>query len=241
MPVTRYRTGVILVLAAGLLWSVMGLALRHIHTADTWQILFYRSLGMVPVLLAFIAWRSGGSPWPRLRRAGWAGVIGGLGLVLAFAGAIYAIQTTTVANAVFLFAASPFFTAVLSRLVLGETVRRATWMSIAIAAVGMLIMVREGLAAGELAGNLAALASAMGFTGFTLALRWSTLEETTPAVALGGIFAVLVAAAVCLFRGTGLVVPLPDAGIAFGMGAMVLSGGMICYTPGGRVDPRPWS
>ncbi len=66
-----------------------------------------------------------------------AGVIGGLGLVLAFAGAIFAIQTTTIANAVFLFAASPFVAAVLGWLVLRERVRRATWIAIAIACLGM--------------------------------------------------------------------------------------------------------
>ncbi len=46
---------------------------------------------------------------PAGAQGGTGGVIGGLGLVLAFAGSIFAFQTTTVANAVFLFAASPFF------------------------------------------------------------------------------------------------------------------------------------
>ena len=44
-----YARGVLLVVLAGLLWSFMGLAVRHIETAGTWAILFWRSAGMVPV------------------------------------------------------------------------------------------------------------------------------------------------------------------------------------------------
>ena len=65
----------------------------------------------VVLLFAFQAWREGGAPFAAIRRVGIAGVIGGFGLVAAFAGAIYSIQVTTIANAVFLFAASPFLTA----------------------------------------------------------------------------------------------------------------------------------
>jgi drug/metabolite transporter, DME family len=85
-----------------------------------------------------------------MRRTGSAGVLGGLGLVLAFAGAIFAIQTTTIANAVLLFAASPFLAALLGWLVLGEPVRRATWAAIAVALAGMAVMVGGGISGGAL-------------------------------------------------------------------------------------------
>ena len=78
---------------------------------------------MIPVLLGFMWWTSRGRPLAALRAVGLAGIAGGLGLVLAFSGAIYAFQTTTVANAVLLFAASPFVAAVLGWLILREGVR----------------------------------------------------------------------------------------------------------------------
>ena len=115
----RYGQGVALVLAAGSLWSLMGLGLRQIEAASVWQILLWRSVGMVPVLLAFIWWTSDGRPLAQVRRIGAAGAVGGFGLVFAFAGAIYAIQTTTIANAVFLFTASPFVAAVLGGAAVG--------------------------------------------------------------------------------------------------------------------------
>ena len=37
-----YRQGVLLVLAAGVLWSTVGLGVRLIEDALVWQILFYR-------------------------------------------------------------------------------------------------------------------------------------------------------------------------------------------------------
>lgn len=142
----RYGTGVVLVIAAATLWSLMGLTIRQIEVAGTWSILFWRSLGVLPVLLALVWWRAQGEGGPsfgaRLTAIGWPGIIGAAGLVLAFAGAIFAIQATTVANAVFLFSASPFLAAVLGWLLLKEPVRPATWAAIVLAGIGMFIMVR---------------------------------------------------------------------------------------------------
>ena len=232
-----YGRGVALVVVAGVLWSAMGLALRHIEVAGTWAVLFWRSVGMVPVLFVVIALTSGGHPLARLRRVGVAGVIGGLGLVFAFAGAIYAIQATTVANAVFLFAASPFLTAILGWLILHESVRRATLVAIAVAGVGMFIMVREGLAAGAASGNVAALLSALGFAAFTITLRWGRLTDMMPAVVLGGVLSMAVAAVVLGISGAPLLVPARDIVIAVAMGAVQLAVGMALYTLGSRVIP----
>src|SRR5690606_6536096 len=111
----RYGTGVVLVVLAGVLWSGFGLAVRHLEAAGALAVVFWRSAALVPVLVLFISWRSGGQALARIASAGWAGVIGGLCLIVAFFGGIYSIQATTVANAVFLFAAAPFMTAMLGR------------------------------------------------------------------------------------------------------------------------------
>ena len=229
----------VLVVAAGVLWSVQGLIFRQIDTAGTWAVLFWRSVGMVPVLLAFLAWRAGGSPLPAIRKVGLAGALGGLGLVGAFAGAIFSIQATTIANAVFLFAASPFLTALLGWVVLGERVRPATWAAIGVALVGIFVMVREGLAVGSgaMAGNVAALLSALGFAVFTVTLRWRKLDDSLPSVLLGGIFSIFAGWLVAGHLGQALAVPVADAVWSMAMGAVTLSGGMVLYTLGSRVVP----
>lgn len=232
-----YGTGVVLVAMAAVLWSLMGLAIRNIDEAGTWAILFWRSAAMVPVLLAFVAWRGRQGLWTALCATGAAGLVGGLGLVAAFAGAIFAIQSTTIANAVFLFAASPFLAAALGWALLGERVRPATWAAIALAMAGLVVMVREGLALGALAGNLAALGSALGFAVFTLALRWGRMGDMMPAVAIGGAMSMLAALVMLGVTGQSLLVPGRDIAIAMGMGALLLAVGMILYTFGSQVVP----
>ena len=231
-----YRKGVALVLVAAVLWSMMGLAIRQVEVAGTWAVLFWRSAGMIPVLALWVALSRGAVLGP-IRRTGQAGVLGGLGLVAAFAGAIHAIQTTTIANAVLLFAASPFLAAVLGRLLLGEPVRCATWVAIAVALSGMAVMVGGGLSGGALSGNLAALLSATGFAVFTVTLRWGRLEDMMPAVILGGVFSMLAALGVSLATGAALLVPVPDIAVSVGMGAGLLALGMALYTLGSRVVP----
>jgi drug/metabolite transporter (DMT)-like permease len=215
----------------------MGLGLRQIEDASVWAILFWRSAGMVPVLLGFIWWNSGGRPIASVRAVGLAGVLGGLGLVVAFSGAIYAFQTTTVANAVLLFSASPFVAAVLGRVFLHEKVRSATWAAIGLAAFGMYLMVRDGLATGALEGNLAALLSAVGFGAFTVALRWGRVADMLPAAMLGAIFATLVAGVILLVRGEPLLVSTRDMGLAAAMGAGIVALGLVMYTIGSKVVP----
>jgi drug/metabolite transporter (DMT)-like permease len=92
-----------LVLLAGSLWSTTGLVVRLIHEAHVWQILFYRSVAMMPVLFIVIHYRSKNHFLDTLQKAAIPSTLGALGLVFAFAGGILALQTTTVANAVFLY------------------------------------------------------------------------------------------------------------------------------------------
>ncbi|MDZ4089159.1 MAG: DMT family transporter [Tabrizicola sp.] len=233
----RYGTGVALCLAAGTIWSLMGLGLRQIEAASVWQILFWRSVGMIPVLLGFMWWTSRGRPLAALRAVGLAGIAGGLGLVLAFAGAIYAFQTTTVANAVLLFAASPFVAAVLGWLILRESVRPMTWIAIAIAVFGMYLMVSDGLQTGAFAGNMAALLSAAGFGIFSVALRWGRLGDMMPVAFLGSVFSTLFAGAVLIFRGEPIPALPQDMAVAFAIGFFVVALGMVLFTLGSRVVP----
>ena len=133
--------------------------------------------GVGPFLIIVIAVRAGGDAVGAVRRAGWTGVVGGISLVFAFGGGIYGIQKTTVANAMFLFAAAPFFAAILGKLLLKEGVRSGTKWAMLAATAGIAVMVSEGISMGHLAGNAAALVSALGFAMFTVALRWRRLKR----------------------------------------------------------------
>ena len=181
--------------------------------------------------------RARGNPLPVIHNAGLAGIFGGISLVFAFSGGILAIQTTTVANAMFLFAAAPFFAAVLGWVVLGEHVRKATWVSIVGALVGIIVMVWEGVSLGRIIGNVAALISAVGFAAFTISLRWQKLDDMMPAVFLAGFFAIIAAGILCQIKGYGFNIPARDIGVAMAMGIFQVGAGLILYTLGSKVIP----
>ena len=232
----RYLTGAALIMLAGVVWSVQGVLIRQLHEAGSWAVLFWRSFGMVPVL---VLWIGPTRVLPALRQVGWAGAAGGLGLVLAFGGAIVALQSTTVANAVLLFSASPFFAAVFGRVLLKEPVSLPTWGAILLAVAGILVMVGGvgQIGGGQVLGTAAALISAAGFAAFTVTIRWGHVDDMLPAVLLGGIFSAIAGAVAALIAGQTLAVPPFEAGLAFGMGLVTLTGGMYLYTKGSQVVP----
>ena len=232
-----YFNGVLLVLMAGVFWSTMGLGIRNIDDANVWQILCYRSVSLSIFLFIVISVRSNYKPFATIKKSGIAGVIGGFGLVLAFAGGIYAIQTTTVANAMFLFASAPFLAAIFGWVILRERVRKATWVATLVAMIGIAIMVIDGFALGKMTGNIMALLSAFGFAVFTIALRWRKLEDMLPAVFLAGIFAIVISALVCLSKGYTLRLSLNDGSIAVAMGVFQVGLGLTIYTIGSKVVP----
>lgn len=235
-PDSRERTrGVIMVFVAGMLWSTIGLGVRLIEDALVWQILLYRSISLTLFLYAVIRLRGGLAPIRLIRRAGWPGVVGALALVAAYSGGIYAIQSTSVANAMLLFASSPFMAALLGLWLLKEPVRRATWVAIAVAMGGIAIMVSDKSGTGALAGNLAALGSALGFAVFAVALRWGRNGEMLPAILLSGFFAIALMAAMCLILGLPLLLAPRDGAIALGMGVFQVGAGLVLFTIGSRV------
>lgn len=163
--------------------------------------------------------------------------IGAIGLVIAFAGGIFALQSTTVANALFLYATAPFFAAILGWVFLREPVRMATWIAIVFASLGMVIMLWDGLAVGELAGNAAAVLSAIGFAVFTISLRWGKLEEMLPTVFLAGVFTFFASLMMCKLLNQPIILSRWDTAVSMVMGVFQLGLGLSIYTFGSKVVP----
>ena len=101
----------------------MGLAIRGLEEARTCA--YYVAIAEIPVLAAFVWWRSGGRLLGPIRAVRLPCVSAALGLVVAVAGASYALQTSAIANPVFHFAASPLLSAILGWIVLRKSVRPA--------------------------------------------------------------------------------------------------------------------
>ena len=237
LAIDAHKYGLLFVFTAGVLWSTVGLGIRMIEDAVVWQILLYRSISMSLFLYLVIRVRSGESPFVQIRRTGFPAVVAGLALVAAYSGGIYAIQNTSVANAMLLFATAPFMAAVLGWLILRERVRVATWIAIAIALCGIAIMVSDKSGEVAIFGSLAALGSALGFAVFTVALRWGRTGEMLPSVFLSGIFAFVITLGICQLLGLSLALSVRDGSVAMGMGVFQVGAGLILYTLGSRSLP----
>jgi DME family drug/metabolite transporter len=231
------RLGLVFVFIAGVLWSTVGLGIRLIEEATVWQILLYRSISLSLFLAIVIYLRSKENLFTVIRAAGLPACVAGLALVGAYSGAIYGIQSTSVATAMLLFACAPFIAAILGWLFLREKVRKATWISILFAMLGIGIMVQDKSTGSALLGSLAALGSAFGFAVFTVALRWGRSVEMLPAVLLSGIFAIFITSSICLLSGLPFQISVNDTGISMGMGVFQVGAGLVLYTLGSKTLP----
>jgi len=230
---SAYMRGVVMVMAAGALWSLAGLLVRSMEAAGAWQILFVRSAAVAVTGLAVLLWRYRGDCLEKIRDAGGLAVLAGALLGAGFCGFIFSLVHTTVANAVLMLSVSPLLTAVLGWLVLGETVRRATWLAMAVALIGVAVMVGGGIVAGTWFGSLMALIAVASFSGFAVALRRGRGGDMLPAVFWAGLLSAPVAAAMA----PDLSMTLRDVTLSAIMGGALITGGMMLFTAGSRTVP----
>ena len=228
-----YARGILLVMVAGGFWSLGGILVRLIEAAGPWQILLVRSASLSIALFMILLFRHRGALLGELRGIGLDGVVGALCLGVAFTGFIFSLIHTSVANAVFMLSASPFFTAPLAWMLLGERPRRGTWIAMGFALAGVAVMVVGGIGAGALFGNLAALAAVMGFAGFAVTLRRQRRTDSLTLAFLAGIFTAVVAAALV----DDFAYSPYDFGVCAVMGVIQIGAGMVLFTLGSRHVP----
>ena len=229
-------TGRLWVLSAGLCMSLGGPIIRLADDSTPWQFLFYRSLGAAAIILVyFLVTRR--PVLELIRSAGVNGLVGGLGLAVAFTGYVWGVMHSTVANALFLISASPLVAAFLGWMVLRERVARSMWFAMFGVIVGVTIMIGEGLAEADLLGDLAALASAVGFAVFSVAIRRGRDTDMSPTILIGAAITTAFSAVMAAASGTGLAAPMMDVGLAAAYGVLVIGAGIFMLTIGARNVP----
>lgn len=219
---TTYRLAAGAVMIGATLNSFGGLLLRTLEEAGPWQVVCYRSGAVGIVMLGLLVYRSRGGFLRALIGASRWTLLGGVLLASANTFLILALDNTTVANALFILSGVPFFTALLARVLLKERLHRVTMLSMAVAVVGMTIIVHEGLASAQVLGNVFAMLCGLSFSCFVVLLRSRRATDMLPTLVLGGFIACVVAG---VAAGGSLRVPLGDAlvCIAWGGGLNVVS------------------
>lgn len=223
-----------LVLLSGVFLATAGIFVRAMESAGDWEIVFYRSLATAVFLLLVLGVRDGGRLITSFRAAGWAPVVAGFFISIAFLCFILSMTRTTVANTLFLLSAAPLLAAFLGWVVLRESVRRATWIAMLAAMVGVGLMVANGLAGGAPLGDLLALGAAVGFACFTVTLRRTPEADMLPAVFYGSLFAMLWTGPTAFVFGQGLGISTHDLLLCVGLGVVQMGFGLIAFIVGAR-------
>jgi drug/metabolite transporter (DMT)-like permease len=196
--------------------SFGGLVQRNIEVATPWQINVYRSIGMVLAIALIIMVQNRGRFFASLAGVGRFGILASALLAVAGICFIQALTYTTIANALFVLGAIPFFAALFARLFLGERLRRSTLVTMLFAACGLALMVVKGMSLGSGFGNAMALVTALFFAGYAVVLRYRRRIEMLPVLVISSVFIIGVS---LLFTGSDLAVPLDDILLSLFWGA----------------------
>ena len=190
------KVAIPIVLFAGLLWSFGPYVVRHIDQPETvpWQYLFARGIVIFLLLNVYLYLEEGISFYKNYLKIGVSGVIGGVGLGTAMITFIWSITNTTAAVTLLCLAAMPFITALLGFLFLKEKITITVWISILVAAFGIIVMALGNTEESSLAGLIFGLVSALGFSIFSVSLRWRKETPKFTTVAVAGLFCFLFSA-----------------------------------------------
>ena len=231
---TRAR---LLAICAPVFWSITGIFVRLLESADEWQATVYRSGTLAVFLVFYLVWVYHERFFEVFRRAGLKGVIGGACVGLAMGCNIVAIAHTSVANATLMMATGPIVAALVGMFVLGEKVSKVTWAAIVLAMIGIAVMVGGNPLEGGLYGDLIALLGMTGFGCYAVVLRTGKTVDMTPAVFYAGLFSAAFAAGMTLYQGNSLDIPMGDAIMCMFLGVVQLGIGSIMFAIASSVVP----
>ena len=196
------RIAVPVVLFAGILWSFGPLVVRYMDNPSQvpWQYIFGRGLTIFIILNLYLYFEEGIKFWKNYQKIGISGVAGGAGLGIAMISFIYSITNTSAAITLLCLAAMPFFTALLAFLFLKEKITVNVWVSIFIATIGIIIMALGNAEKNSFVGFIFGILSSIGFSVFSVTLRWRKETPKFTTVAFAGFFCFTFAAIIILLK-----------------------------------------
>ena len=220
-----------IVLLSGLVWSFGPYVVRHIDQPETvpWQYLLTRGSVIFILLNVYLYANEGKNFINNYKKIGTSGLIGGLGLAGAMITFIWSITNTSAAITLLCLAAMPFITALLGFLFLKEQISLNVWIAIFIATIGIIIMSFGYNEQNSLLGLLLGLVSAVGFSVFSVSLRWRKETPKFTTVAIAGLVCFLVSLAVLYFKGLNILSSGKNESLFAVHGTLVCLG-MILYT-----------
>lgn len=220
----EHRNALALMVGATLCWASAGVLVRNMALKDGWEMTFWRSFFMTIAVGAWLSFQHRGSVWQKIRAVGLPGLISAAMLTLMFISFILSLSMTTVANVLVVSSSAPFFSALLGWILLGERVPMRTWLAMAVAIAGIVVMFVQALSGEGWQGMLLSLVIPVAF-GVNIAVlrKMHASVDMIPGILLAGALSALVTLPVALpFEASAR-----DLGLLAIMGAVQLGLGCI--------------
>jgi len=232
------KSAIPIVLLAGIFWSFGPYVVRHIDQSQLipWQYLFTRGIVIFILLNVYLFLNEGLKFYKNYLNIGTPGIIGGAGLATAMITFIWSISNTTAAVTLLCLAAMPFITAMLGFMFLRERISITVWISIFVATFGIIVMALGNVEKNTLPGLIFGLASALGFSIFSVSLRWRKNTPKFTTVAVAGIFCCLFSSIFILNNDLSFLSTNKNEALFATHGTLVCSG-LILYSIGSKNLP----
>ncbi len=226
------------VLFAGILWSFGPLVVRYMNQPELvpWQYIFGRGLTIFIVLNLYLFFEEGIAFYKNYMKIGISGIIGGTGLGIAMISFIYSITNTSAAITLLCLAIMPFFTALLGFLFLRERISLNVWIAIILATIGIIIIAIGNTGKASLLGFVFGMTSSIGFSIFSVTLRWRKETPKFTTVALSGLFCFVIASIFILSKDQ-VFFSTSYNGTLFSLHGVLVCFGLILYSIGSKAIP----
>ena len=226
----------LMAIGSGIVWSFGAVLKRLSKDVDAFQYLIWRSIGIIVVIEILSAFK--GQPFPTIRawRGGRWMILANFGLFVASIAFVYAVDTTTAANAAFLGSLTPLVAVVLTRF-LGEKLSKSTTIAIAVGIVGLMLTVFGDIEAGNMLGNASALLASVGFAVYTISVRSDPDRDWTPVLAGYGLMMIVVCVIVTILRNRPLVPASDDIARALLHGSVFIVVGTLMFNAASKQVP----
>lgn len=234
---TDRRDGVVLVAISTIVWSASGLFVRMLPL-DAWAVTAGRAGVGALVLVLYLLWRSGFAAPRAMLRMGAGGLRVGLYSAAAIVLFVPALQQTSVANVMTIYASLPFIVAAIAWVWLGERPAAHTLIASAVATVGLMVMLGGPGSVGMRLGDLLAFAGTLVSAMMTVEARRGATAQMLPATLLANALAALVTLP---FAGALLGVGAWDWGVILVLGLCGASVGLVLYLIGSAMIPAALS
>ena len=232
------RIAIPIVLFAGLLWSFGPLVVRYMDNPQLvpWQYIFGRGLTIFIILNLYLYFEEGLKFYKNYKKIGKSGILGGVGLGIAMISFIYSITNTSAAITLLCLAAMPFFTALLAFMFLKEKISLNVWISIFLATIGIIIMAFGNTEKNSLIGLIFGITSSIGFSVFSVTLRWRKETPKFTTVAVAGLFCFVFATFMILVTKQSFFSSSYNSTM-FSLHGTLVCLGLILYSIGSKVIP----